>query len=89
MSVFDQKCEPNRAGGGGSNVKNLLAKFGNMANETLYGVRSVKPSLERAKAMHGCAGQRGTICSKPMAASLQGKHCEQPIENIERGTSKK
>ena len=82
----------NRAGGGGSNVKNLLAKFGNMANETLYergGVRRVKPILERAKAMHGCAGQRGTFCSKPMAESLQGKHCEQPIENIVRGTSKK
>ena len=89
VSVFDQKCEPNRAGGGGSNVKNLLAKFGNMANETLYGVRRVKPSLERAKAVHGSAEQRVKICSKPMAASLQGKHCEQPIENIERGTSKK
>ena len=87
--VFDPKCEPNRAGGGGSNVKNLLAKFGSMANGTLYGVGGVKPSLERAKAVHGSAEQRVKICSKPMAASLQGKFCEQPTEKNERGFSKK
>ena len=92
MSDLDQKCETNRAGGGGSNVKNLLAKFGNMAKETLYergGVRHVKPTLERAKAMHGCAVRRGSFCSKPMAESLQRKLCEQPIETTVRGASKK
>ena len=62
-------------GGGGreGNVKNLLAKFGNLAKETLYergGVRHVNTILEKAKAMPGCAGQRGTFCSKPMAESL-------------------
>ena len=65
MSDFGQNCETNRAGGGGSNVKNLLAKFGSMASRTLYGVGGVKPSLERAKAMHGSAEQRVKICSKP------------------------
>ena len=89
MDVFEAKCEPNRAGGGGSNVKNLLAKFGSMANRTLYGVGGVKPSLERAKAVHGSAEQRLKICSKPMAASLQGKFCERPTEKNERGFSKK
>ena len=79
VSDFGQKCETNRAGGGGSNVKNLLAKFGNMAKETLYergGVRHVNTILERAKAVPGCAGQRGKFCSKPMAESLQSKVCE-------------
>ena len=90
--ILDKIVKQIVRGEGGSNVKNLLAKFGNMAKETLYergGVRHVNTILERAKAMPGCAGQRGTFCSKPMAESLQSKLCEQPIENNVRGASKK
>ena len=84
-SVFESKCEKNLAGGGGSNVRNLLAKFGSMANTSLYGLGGVKPTLERAKAMTGSAEQRMKFCSKPMATSHQGKKCEQPTEKTERG----
>ena len=78
--------------GGGGNVKNLLEKFGNLAKQTLHvkgGDRKVNMILERAKAMPGCAEQRGKLCGKPMAESLQMKICAEPTKNTLRGDPNK
>ena len=81
-----------RGEGGGGNVKNLLEKFGNLAKQTLHergGDKKVNTILERAKAMPGCAEQRGKLCGKPMAESLQIKICVEPTKNTLRGDPKK
>ena len=73
-------------------MKNLLEKFGKLANKTLYetgGDRKANTILERAKAMPGCAEQRGRLCGKPMAESLQIKNCAEPTKKNLRGDPKK
>ena len=59
-----------------------------MANETYHetgGERKSNLILERAKAVPGCAMMSGRLCGKPMAESLQKKHCAEPTRNILRG----
>ena len=75
MRLFwSKKTGKTHEGGGGGNVRNLMKKFGQMANEI----------LERAKAVSGCAMMSGRLCGKPMAESLQRKSCDKPTMNIVR-----
>ena len=57
-----------------------------MANQTLHekgGDMKVKTILP------GCAEQRGRLCGKPMAESLQIKNCAEPTKKNLRGDPKK
>ena len=77
VKIFEHKRDKSRAGeGGGGNVKNLLEKFINLAKQTLLergGDKKVNTVLERAKAMPGCAEQRGKLCGKPMQRACKSK----------------
>ena len=75
VKIFEHKRDKSRAGEGG-NVKNLLEKFINLAKQTLLergGDKKVNTVLERAKAMPGCAEQRGKLCGKPMQRACKSK----------------
>ena len=59
-----------------------------MATKTLYetgGDKKTNTFFERAKAVPGCAGMSGRLCGKPIAESLQSKHCAEPNRNNLRG----
>ena len=91
-TIFQSKTGNTREGGGGGNIKNLLKKFGQLANKTLYeagGDKKTNTIFERAKAVPGCAEMRGRLCGKPMAESHKKKHCAEPTRNFVRGDSQK
>ena len=61
-TIFESKTGKTREGGGGGNEKNLLKKFGQMANKTLYetsGDKNTNTIVERVKAVPGCAAVEG------------------------------
>ena len=87
-TILESKTGKTRERGGGGNVKNLMKKFGQMANEALHetgGDRKSNTIFERAKAVPCCARMSGRLCGKPMAESLQNKDCAEPTRNNLRG----